>query len=130
MTFFEYRCHNVQQAIWGSFTRGKPVASQLFMKSDYDNQIPGVLQMVRLPARLTTSQAAIVLGMHADHIGWLVGAKLLNPLGGVAPGKAMYFASKEIEELALNVRWLNKASRVITARISIKNKNSDSRKVL
>lgn len=42
----------------------------------------------------------------------------------------MYFASKEIEELALNVRWLNKSSRVITARISIKNKNSDTRKNL
>lgn len=87
-----------------------------------------ILEFRRLPARLTTSQVAVVLGMHADHIGWLVGARMLKPLGQATTGKAMYFAAKDIEALAMDVRWLSNATRIITTRIANKNQCSTTRK--
>jgi len=41
-----------------------------------------VLTALRLPARLTVEEAAVLLGFHPDAISVLVKAKMLEPLAG------------------------------------------------
>lgn len=64
----------------------------------------------QLPARLSTEQAAWVLGFAAHDIPVLIGAGLLKPLGRPPRNGVKYFATMELETLRNDSRWLAKAS--------------------
>ena|SRR5438105_5005889 len=67
----------------------------------------------RLPARLNTSEAALLLGVHDHDIPVLVGARLLDPLGKPAPNAPKYFAAVDVMAAAENRDWLAKATATI-----------------
>ena len=67
-----------------------------------------------LPARLSVSRTAQLLGF-ADHdIPILVASKLLEPLGSPAANSPKYFAKISILEKAADVKWLDRATRTIS----------------
>ena len=72
-----------------------------------------VLNCHRLPARLNTSEVAILLGFHEHDVAPLIAAKLLSPLGKPAPNAPKYFATVEIERCAQNADWLSQATRAL-----------------
>jgi len=63
-----------------------------------------------LPARLNAETAAAILGFALHDIQILCRAKLLTPLGRPAANAPKYFARVEIEQLAIDIEWLNRAS--------------------
>ena len=81
-----------------------------------------LLNCRRLPARLNTSETALLLGLQEHDIAPLVAAKLLKPLGKPAPNAPKYFAAVEITANAQNSEWLSQATRVITKHWVAKNK--------
>jgi hypothetical protein len=72
-----------------------------------------LLNCHRLPARLNTSEVAVLLGFQEHDIAPLVAAKLLSPLGKPASNAPKYFAATEIVACAENRDWLSHATRAI-----------------
>jgi hypothetical protein len=70
-----------------------------------------VLNCRRLPGRLNTSEAALLLGFQDHDVALLVAAKLLVPLGRPAPNAPKYFAAVEIAECASDLEWLSSATK-------------------
>lgn len=75
-----------------------------------------LLDIRRLPARLTAEQAAEILGFKAHDIPLLLRAPLMKPLGGGPKNSVKYFHADEVEGLARNRQWLDKATRAISRR--------------
>ncbi|MDB6124299.1 MAG: hypothetical protein JWQ71_3292 [Pedosphaera sp.] len=69
------------------------------------------LNLKRLPARLTTTQTALLLGFQEHDIPVIVRVNLLKPLGNPVPNATKYFAASEIEKLAADRTWLNRATK-------------------
>jgi hypothetical protein len=55
-----------------------------------------LLNCRRLPARLNTSEVAVLLGFQEHDIAPLIAARLMAPLGKPAPNAPKYFATVEI----------------------------------
>ncbi len=72
-----------------------------------------VLNVRRLPARLLAEEAAALLGVKAHDIPILVRLRLLKPLGAGPRNCVKYFWSKEIEALAQDRAFLDKATRAL-----------------
>lgn len=72
-----------------------------------------LLNCRRLPARLNTSETALLLGFREHDIAPLVAAKLLIPLGKPAPNAPKYFAAVEIAEQASSPEWLGQATKAL-----------------
>jgi hypothetical protein len=72
-----------------------------------------LLNCRRLPGRLTTGEAAVLLGFQEHDIAALIGGKMLRPLGDPAPNSPKYFAGSVIGTLASDPEWLSKATRMI-----------------
>jgi hypothetical protein len=72
-----------------------------------------LLNCRRLPGRLNTSEAALLLGFQEHDIARLIAAKLLVPLGKPAPNAPKYFAALEIADHASNSEWLSSATRLL-----------------
>ncbi len=85
-----------------------------------------LLNCQRLPARLNTSETALVLGFQEHDIAPLVAAKLLVPLGKPAPNAPKYFAAVEIVERAANPEWLSSGTKVIAKHWLRKNQQRPS----
>lgn len=81
-----------------------------------------ILHVLRLPARLTVEEAAVLLGFHEEAIGVLTKAKMLEPLGGHAPGAQRMFAAVEVQRLHNDVKWLSKATRLLRDHFQLKNR--------
>lgn len=64
----------------------------------------------RLPARLNSAQVAMLLGFAEHDIPILVKAKLLSPLGKPQANAVKYFARVDVEELAIDTKWLTRAT--------------------
>ena len=73
-----------------------------------------VLNCRRLPARLNTSEVAILLGFQEHDIAPLIAARLIAPLGKPAPNAPKYFATVEIERCAQDADWLSQATRALS----------------
>src|SRR3954470_8634128 len=58
-----------------------------------------ILYLRRLPGRVTSEQAAQLLGMQPHHLPILSRHGLLRPLGGAPRNCVKYYASLEIEQL-------------------------------
>jgi hypothetical protein len=72
-----------------------------------------VLNCRRLPGRLNTSEAALLLGFQEHDIAALVAARLIVPLGKPAVNAPKYFAAVDIVERAQNSEWLTEATKVL-----------------
>ena len=83
-----------------------------------------LLNCQRLPARLNTSETALLLGFRDHDIGPLIAAKMLVPLGKPAPNAPKYFAAVEIVERASNSGWLSSATKAIAKHWRRKNQGS------
>src|SRR5438067_3375815 len=75
----------------------------------------------RLPARLNTTEASILLGVQEHDISALIAAKLLFPLGRPAPNAPKYFAAVEIVERAADSGWLAEATKALAKQWQRKN---------
>ena len=84
-----------------------------------------LLNCRRLPARLNTSETALLLGFPDHDIPVLVAAKVLTPLGKPAQNAPKYFASVEILAFADDREWLCTATRAI-AKHWLRKNNSKS----
>jgi hypothetical protein len=71
------------------------------------------VQQHPLPARLTDEQTARRLGFQKHDIPVLISAGLLKPLGKPAANAHKYFAAVEVESLAVDTKWLAKATQVV-----------------
>src|ERR1700730_8465621 len=80
-----------------------------------------LLNCHRLPARLNTSEVALLLGFQEHDIAPLVAAKLLRPLGKPAPNAPKYFAAVDIIAAAADREWLGSATRTLAKRWQEKN---------
>jgi len=80
-----------------------------------------VLHVLRLPARLTVEEAAVLLGFHSQAIAVLVKAKMLEPLGGYSRGAQQMFATVELHRLHDDLKWLAKATRLLREHFQIRN---------
>src|SRR5438874_4138545 len=72
-----------------------------------------LLNCRRLPARLNSTEVAVLLGVQDHDVPILICAKLLVPLGKPAANAPKYFAAVEVLERALNPDWLTQATKVL-----------------
>jgi hypothetical protein len=82
---------------------------------------PPIFYWRRLPYRLTTEQLAARCNCDTDAVRSIVDAKLVAPLADPPKGAPMYFATAEVEELANDIRWLAKMTKVIREKVKAKN---------
>ena len=80
-----------------------------------------LLNCRRLPARLNSSEVALLLGFQEHDISALVAARLLAPLGKPAANAPKYFAAVEVEEFARNRDWLAQATKALAKYWVVKN---------
>ena len=80
-----------------------------------------LLSCRRLPGRLTTGEAAVVIGCAEHDIPVLVATGLIKPLGNPAPNSPKYFAAVDVQTAAADPKWLGKATRVISNHWRTKN---------
>ena len=85
-----------------------------------------LLNCHRLPGRLNTTEAAVLLGFHEHDIPVLIAAKLLTPLGKPAPNAPKYFAAVDILNAAQDREWLSHATRLLSRYWSEKNSRKRS----
>jgi len=81
-----------------------------------------LLNCHRLPARLNTSEVAVLLGFQEHDIAPLVAAKLLTSLGKPAPNAPKYFAATEVLSCGANRDWLSHATKAIARHWASKNR--------
>lgn len=86
-----------------------------------------LLNCHRLPARLNTSEVAVLLGFQEHDVAPLVAARLLTPLGKPAPNAPKYFAAVEVLACSENRDWLSSATRAFKVLGSKKSPPKDSR---
>jgi hypothetical protein len=85
-----------------------------------------LLNCRRLPARVNTSEAALLLGFQEHDIALLIAAKLLVPLGKPAPNSPKHFAAVEIVAHAADSEWLSKATKVLAKHWQRKNQRKQT----
>jgi hypothetical protein len=83
-----------------------------------------ILNLARLPARLDGLQTSEFLGIQPHDITTLVHAGLLKPLAHPKPNAPKFFAAVEVEELARDRHWIEKAQRAIQRHWQIKNQTA------
>ena len=78
-----------------------------------------------LPLRVDAEQAAWLLNCQEQHIGFLVSARLLKPLGKPPQNSRKYFSTAKVLERRTDEAWLDKMSDAIHT--GWKNKNGTRR---
>ena len=71
------------------------------------------LNLEHRPARLTSEQAAWLLGFNVHDIAPLLAAGLLRPLGRPGPTAPKYFATADLESKMHDSKWLARATDTI-----------------
>lgn len=87
---------------------------------------PNALNSLRALGRVDVEAAAKLSGFHSHDIPVLIRAGLLKPLGSPAPNAPKYFARCEIEQKASDVKWLDRATRVVSEHWRRKNQRRQS----
>lgn len=72
-----------------------------------------LLNCLHMPARLNTTETAILLGFAEHDIAVLIAGKLLMPLGKPAANAPKYFAAVDVQECAQNRTWLDQATKTL-----------------
>src|SRR5882757_7709504 len=80
-----------------------------------------LLNCLRVPARLNTTETAILIGIQEHDIATLITAKLLTPLGKPAPNAPKYFAAVDVLECGQNRNWLEQATKALARHWAKKN---------
>jgi len=73
-----------------------------------------ILNVRRLPGRLTPEQTATLLGFAPHDIPVLVKAKLLRPLGKPLRNACKWFPANEVENLRGSTKWLEAAVKAVS----------------
>jgi len=73
-----------------------------------------LLNLRRLPARLTADQTARVIGFQSHDIPLLVRNGMLKPLGAVGKNSVKYFASSDVSQRSGDRKWLDRATRIVS----------------
>jgi hypothetical protein len=87
------------------------------MTEHYEQTMIGnnrVLQLLRLPARLTIEETETLLGFHSDSVRYLAKCGLLKALGATVEVQ-VFFASAYIRRLCSDEKWLTKATESVRA---------------
>jgi len=87
------------------------------------------LNLRNLPARVTSEEAAWLLGIEPHCIPILTAAGLLKPLGQPAPNAVKYFATVTICELKQDAGWLFRVSKEIMQYWKTKNRRKNGQVV-
>lgn len=89
-----------------------------------------LLTISRLPGRVDSYGAAVLIGAHVDDIQHLCKKRLLKPLGSidVSSNATKFFSTLEIQELMKDRKWLGRVTDAIYARHRQRN-NSQTRPV-
>ena len=85
-----------------------------------------ILNCRRLPGRVNTTEAAVLLGVNEHDIPVLVAARLLNPLGKPARNAPKYFAAIQGEAHSEDPEWLSAATKALAKHWTQKNHKSKS----
>lgn len=80
-----------------------------------------LLNCRRLPARLNSSETALLLGVHDHDIAPLVAARLLHPLGKPAQNAPKYYAAGDVLMRADDREWLSDATKALARHWQAKN---------
>lgn len=72
-----------------------------------------LLTIQRLPARLDAHQTALLLGFAEHDIPVLIRARLLKPLGSPGQNAIKWFSTAELEALAQDRAWLDRATKTV-----------------
>lgn len=102
----------------------------MHMVKQMDAELETMLNLRRLPGRLTIHQVGVILGFPIHDISILIQTKLLKPLGNPPDNGHKYFSAAEIEALAKDRNWLDKASRTVTRHWQGKNHNQRHKETL
>jgi hypothetical protein len=73
-----------------------------------------LLNARRLPARLMSEEAAVLLGLPAHSIAILIEKKFLRPLGKPRPNAPKFFATVDVLSLSADQNWLSDVTRVLS----------------
>jgi hypothetical protein len=84
-------------------------------------ELRALLNLARLPGRLTEPLTAALLGFKPHHIPVLVARGFLQPLGRQIPGREKFFARKRVLEYADNEEWLSRATEALSEHWQLKN---------
>jgi hypothetical protein len=72
-----------------------------------------LLNAQRLPVRLSSNEAAILLGIAEHDIPILIRSRLLKPAGNPTPNSQKVFAAATIQALFEDVEWVDKATKAL-----------------
>ena len=72
-----------------------------------------LFNFIRLPGRISTGEAAALLGFAEPDMARLISVKLLKPLGRPAANAPKYFASETILACCRDPEWLSRATEAI-----------------
>jgi hypothetical protein len=75
-----------------------------------NNDLKAILNLGRLPARLSTPLTAACLGFKVHDIPVLAARGFLKPLGQPVPNSDKYYARSRVLELADDEEWLSQAT--------------------
>lgn len=84
----------------------------------------------KTPARLTVEEAAWYLGFSASDVPILVAGGLLKPLGKPAANAIRYFARPDLEQLAGDPKWLDRACAALSRHWRLRNERLNQKKPL
>ena len=87
-----------------------------------------LLNLRRLPARLTAEEAALVLGCRAYDVPVLEQLGLLKPLAPSEKNHVRHYAAVEVEALARDPKSLSKAEQLWRKRWRDRNHNVETRR--
>jgi hypothetical protein len=73
------------------------------------------LNLATSPARLTSDQAAWLIGCQNHEIPLLVAEGLPKPLGRPVQNSTKYFARTDVETCVRDSKWLNRATTIVQA---------------
>ncbi len=82
----------------------------------------------KTPARLTVEEAAWYLGFSTSDVPILVASGLLKPLGKPAPNAIRYFARPDLEQLASDPKWLDRACATLSRHWRLRNERLNRKK--
>ncbi len=88
-----------------------------------------LLNVRRLPGRLSAEETAALLGVKEHDVTLLIAAGCLKPLGRPAANAPKKFAAVTIEKCRADVEWLDKATTALAKAWAGKNKRAKARNV-